>query len=77
MTRKAKKYWADFSNVEAELRPICEKLGRFPSTKEIAARGKSSLSRYGISKHGGVADVAKRLGYPTYDHASGRQMAGL
>ncbi len=73
--RNPKGYWDDFENIEALLIPICKELGYMPSSKDIEKRGLHSLSRIGISKHGGMKNVAIKLGYQTYDEFVGRNSA--
>jgi hypothetical protein len=75
MLRKPKGYWDDFKNIENELRPLCIELGYMPSTKELERKGLNSLSRLGISKHGGVKVIAERLGFKTFDENIGRNSA--
>ncbi len=57
-----KNHYDDLENMRAELLPIVEELGgRMPSDHELRVRDRRSLSR-AISKHGGKAAVAARLG---------------
>lgn len=51
-------YWQDFENVKRELEPIIEKLGRFPTQKEMGAR-----LPYAVKYHGGITKVRELLGY--------------
>jgi hypothetical protein len=70
--RKSNSYWKDFKNIEALLRPICEELGRMPSTNELRNRGLGNVSRYIYKYHEGGIKVAKRLGYLIYDEVNER-----
>jgi len=59
--RKPDGYWKDIENVQKELEPIIEELGRFPTTTEIETRD-SRLYR-GIHRyHGGIREVRKFYG---------------
>lgn len=55
-------YWKDWSNVEAELRKITQKLGRFPSSAWLRQKGRHSLEIAIRSYHGGIRSVRERLG---------------
>lgn len=70
--RKSKNYWKEFKNIEALLKPICKKLGRMPSNNELINIGMANISRYIYKYHGGGIEVAKKLGYPTYDDVNER-----
>ena len=65
--RKEKHYWKDLENVKKEIIPICDKLGRLPSHKELKKLGLSSLARYIAKYHGGFYNLAKILKLKTYD----------
>ena len=43
MKTKPNGYWKDWSNVERELKPVIDKLGHFPTQKELIRLEKSSL----------------------------------
>lgn len=62
--QKSKGYWNDFTNVRAELLPICKQLGYLPSENYLRGVGRSCLGN-AIGLHGGAQKVARRLGYPT------------
>jgi len=59
-------FFRDFSELQKELIPICEKFGRMPTEEELDQElrklGLKSLER-AIREHGGRAEVAKKLGY--------------
>jgi hypothetical protein len=64
-------FWRDWSNVESELEGIIEQIGHFPTQRELAERGMSSLSVSMNKYHGGVNKVRKKLGFSqirTPDH---------
>lgn len=67
--RKPKNYWKNLENIKKELLPICKKLGRMPSYRELQKLGYNSLPRYIIKYHGGFYKVAKKIGFKTYDEA--------
>jgi hypothetical protein len=63
-TRKPTGYWADFSNFERELLAFIEEHGTpgvMPTDKELRKARLGNLPD-AISKHGGYAEVAERLG---------------
>ncbi len=54
-------YYRDFANVERELQPIIEELGRFPTYNELRDRNTALIS--GIQKHqGGMAGIRMKMG---------------
>ena len=61
-------YWSDINNLLSELTPICVKLGRFPSGKELKCMGVSYLVPQ-ISRHGGVEKIAQILGVDCFKRA--------
>jgi hypothetical protein len=72
-TRRPTNQWADFDNLERELRAFVEEPGRpqrMPSLRELIAAGRFDL-HYAVQRHGGVRMVAERLGWET---ASGRRL---
>lgn len=60
--RRSQGYWDSWNNLHGELEKIINKLGHFPSERELRALGMGSLSR-GVLKHGGSQAVGKRMGY--------------
>jgi hypothetical protein len=73
-TRRPHNQWADFAEMERELRAFVEEPGRpqrMPSLGELIAAGRFDL-HYAVQRHGGVRMVAQRLGWQT---ASGRWLA--
>ena len=58
-SRKPTDYWKSWDNLKAELEPICKGLGRMPTFGELEELGIGYLLRH----FGGIAAVAKRLGY--------------
>ena len=69
-------YWKDFENIKKEVNPLIDELGRFPSYKEMNRKVGSSLPRYIMKYHGGILEVAKKLGVPGYDESIGRNTQG-
>ncbi len=60
-------HWADFANLERELRDFVEKPGRpqrMPTLGELIAAGRFDL-HYAVQRNGGVRTVAERLGVQT------------
>jgi hypothetical protein len=55
-------YWTQ-ERIEAEIRPLAEKLGHFPSSSELREHGRNDIA-CALSKYGGYLAWAKRLGYP-------------
>ncbi len=67
--RKPLGYWDDFANVERELRAFLAthgRAGRMPTMKELAAAGCGPLAS-ALTRHGGMAAVAERLGLERTD----------
>ncbi len=54
-------YWKIWENVERELRPMCTKLGRFPSQDELNRLDKRSLAWAISTYHGGSSESAERM----------------
>ena len=44
--RKPSGYWKNIENVKRELKPLIDKLGRFPSNNEMIKEIGSSLPKY-------------------------------
>jgi ribosomal protein L13E len=66
-TRRAPNQWADFANLERELRAFVEEPGRpqrMPTLAELIAAGRFDL-HYAVQRNGGVLVVAERLGWGT------------
>jgi len=61
--RKPKNYWSEWENLKKEILPICQKLKRFPTPREMGKN--SAVLRYAIQKFGGTNTVASKLGYVT------------
>jgi hypothetical protein len=71
-TRRPTNQWADFDNLERELRAFVDEPGRpqrMPSLDELIAAGRFDL-HYAVQRYGGVRVVAARLGWRT---ASGKR----
>ncbi len=64
-------HWQNWGNVTAELRPIIDRLGRFPSAGELRKEGKDSLITSIQKYHGGLHAAAKKLGFAPHQHAAG------
>ncbi len=65
--RRAPDHWADFANLERELRAFIAAPGRpqrMPIAAELVAAGRYDL-HYAVQRHGGVLAVAGRLGWGT------------
>ncbi len=63
---KGRRVWESPDELRPYLDPVVRELGRMPTLKELSERGLSHLSAAIGKKFGGVAGVAKALGYP-YD----------
>jgi hypothetical protein len=66
-TRRPHNHWADFANLERELRAFLEEPGRpqgMPTLGELIAADRFDL-HYAVQRHGGVRAVAERLGVQT------------
>lgn len=59
---KPPNYWKDFENLKKELLPICEKIDRFPSQKELRILGRSDIVG-AFKHHSGATNVAKIIKY--------------
>jgi len=62
--KKSNGYWDDWEHLKKELLPICLKLGRFPTQKELTKLNRYDLSN-AIYRFGYYSDVANKLGYKT------------
>ncbi len=66
-SRRAHDHWADFANLERELRAFVEEPSRpqrMPTLAELIAAGRFDL-HYAVQRNGGVRAVAERLGWRT------------
>lgn len=63
-------YWRQTENIKAELKPICEELGRFPTYKELELRGRSDLIHAMNRYHGGQRKLARKIGCPVENSLS-------
>lgn len=54
-------YWADFKNIENELKPFILKYNKMPTIKELYKAGKATVVHAIYSYHGTTYDVAQRL----------------
>ncbi len=60
--RKPRGYWQDWSNFVSELNPVIEKLGHFPSQKELVTLNhRDLLDAFGY--YGGADCITKKMGY--------------
>ncbi|MAH03754.1 hypothetical protein CMI39_03130 [Candidatus Pacearchaeota archaeon] len=67
MKTKPNGYWKDWSNVERELKPVIDKLGHFPTQKELIRLEKSSLINAIQKYHGGLFVIKERMDYEDND----------
>jgi hypothetical protein len=66
-SRRAPNQWADFANLERELRAFIAEPGRpqrLPTLRELVAAGRFDL-HYAIQRHGGIGAISRRLGMAT------------
>lgn len=56
-------HWKELSNIEREIEPIIEELGRFPTTSDLKRLGKHNLLSAISSNFNGIKNVRKLLGY--------------
>ncbi len=64
-SRTPKGYWKDFKNVKAAIEDLEEKLGHFPTSREMYESEYPSLPSAIANYHESVAQVAERLGKQT------------
>lgn len=62
--KKSNHYWQNFDNIRRELEPIIEKLGHFPTQKELCKIGRADLLSAIVKKHGGLYKIRELLGIP-------------
>jgi len=74
--RKPPNYWKNIENVKRELKPLIEKLGRFPSNNEMIKEIGSSLPKYIMKYHGGILHLSQEMGLKNYDESIGRRTQG-
>jgi hypothetical protein len=65
MNIKESGYWQKWENLENELLPICEKLGRFPTRRELVNYGIKGVEAH-YHLYGGQEEIARRLGFKTF-----------
>lgn len=63
-------YWKNIDNVKSALLPICEELGRFPTTIEIQAKGYRYLYKAICRWYGGIKNIAEAMGYESSRHSN-------
>src|SRR3989344_1973860 len=61
--KKPKNYWKDWNNVESELLEIISEIAHFPTQDELANLDRKSLINAITLHHGGLYEVAVKLGY--------------
>jgi SAM-dependent methyltransferase len=61
--------WRDVADLESELDPLVQSLGRMPTVNDLVEVGRPSMVAP-IGKFGGFPAVAKKLGYPYRDRRS-------
>lgn len=64
------RYWTRWDNLKKELLPICRKLGKMPTQKELSTLGRSDLITP-IRKFGRFSEVAEKLGYESERRTKG------
>src|SRR3989344_1155918 len=69
--RRPDGYWKDWKNVSKELLALIERLGHFPTQKEIKENRLSSLGAAIHIYHGGIYESARMLGYETRERPKG------
>ena len=74
--RKPSGYWKNIENVKRELKPLIDKLGRFPSNNEMIKEIGSSLPKYITKYHGGILHLSQEMGLKNYDESIGRRTQG-
>ena len=74
--RKPRGYWKNIENVKKELKPLIERLGRFPSNNEMVKEIGSSLPKYIMKYHGGILHLSHEMGLKNYDETIGRRTQG-
>ena len=74
--RKPSGYWKNIENVKRELKPLIDKLGRFPSNNEMIKEIGSSLPKYIMKYHGGILHLSQEMGLKNYDESIGRRTQG-
>ena len=74
--RKPPNYWKNIENVKRELKPLIDKLGRFPSNNEMIKEIGSSLPKYIMKYHGGILHLSQEMGLKNYDESIGRRTQG-
>ena len=74
--RKPPGYWKNIDNIKRELKPLIDKLGRFPSNNEMTKEIGSSLPRYIMKYHGGILHLSQKMGLNNYDESIGRRTQG-
>lgn len=56
-------HWKEISNIQREIEPIIEELGRFPTTSDLRRLGKHNLLSAISTNYNGIKNVRKLLGY--------------
>jgi hypothetical protein len=74
--RKQSGYWKNIENVKRELKPLIDKLGRFPSNNEMIIEIGNSLPKYIMKYHGGILHLSQEMGLKNYDESIGRRTQG-
>ncbi len=62
LTRKPKDYWQNWNNILAELQPIIDDLGHFPSGIELRKLNKGMVE-HAFKYHGGVNKIKRKLDF--------------
>ena len=57
------RYWKNFKILEAELKPICVALGKFPSRGDLVNFGRMDIVSAINKHHGGFQKVCAKLGF--------------
>jgi hypothetical protein len=64
-------YWGEFSNVRAVLEELQQKLGRFPTEKDLRAAKRTSVMSAIQKHHGGMAAVCAKMGVEARERPKG------
>lgn len=60
-TQREKGYWSNPDNITREVRELRDRLGRFPTQKDLRANGLASIANSAITHFGGLANLRKQI----------------